>query len=134
MFTQQHICCVCQDSKSYIVLYAYITYFHFLSFTLTLLSSLANNYLIFITSFYLNLLIWMSKQCWILPLFLKSWSNLQYIKIYGPWPLASFVHSSFVKLVLGASFKMFHECYHMFQNDLETRLLLLVLNRFSDSW
>ena len=96
------------------VSYAYITYFHLLLFTLTLLSSLVKSYFIFIISFYLNLLTLMSKQCLIVPLFLKSWSNLQHI------------YSTFMALALGhlcpflccqacpwCIFKMFQKCYHV---------------------
>ena len=47
----------------------------------------------------------------------------------GPWPPLLIFR---VKLVLSASLKMFQECFHMFQSDLETRLLLSVLNRDSN--
>ena len=40
----------------------------------------------------------------------------------------NFVHFLYVKLVLSVSLKRFQECLRMFQNDLETRLLLSVLN------
>ena len=39
-----------------------------------------------------------------------------------------------VKLVLSASLKIFQECFRIFQNDLETRLLLSVLNRYLNWW
>lgn len=44
----QQICCVCEMSgQPYKVQYTYIIYFYFLSFTLSLLSSLFENYFVF---------------------------------------------------------------------------------------
>ena len=41
-----------------------------------------------------------------------------------------FVYFSYVKHVVRASLKMFQKCFRMFQNDLETKLQLFVLNRY----
>ena len=88
-----HLLCTSSSWKPCKVLYANITYFYSLSFPVSLLCSLVENYFVFL---FISIFWPKFWRCSIVtPLFLQSWSNLLYqrhIRIHGPWPTTPSAH------------------------------------------